>query len=66
MDERVKAIRQDKQVGNNTCSMIDECQTDNELIEAMDEQGITLANAVKWARRWEKLWMEQEGNQRYE
>jgi hypothetical protein len=33
-DEIVAAIRNDRLVGRGTCSVIDECYTDDELVEA--------------------------------
>ena len=39
-DPRVAAIRADKIVGRNTCSVIDECYTDAELAAHLDGRGI--------------------------
>jgi len=35
-DPRVVAIRADKKIGRGTCSVIDECWTDRELVEHLD------------------------------
>lgn len=52
MDARVKAVRADEKVGNGSCSWIDECMSDEELIAWLDERGAkTPAAAVKAARR---------------
>lgn len=60
---RVKAIRDDEEVGNGTCSYIDECWSDAELITMMDEDNIkTEAEAVDWARDTQSLQMEMERN----
>lgn len=41
MDPRVKAIRADEKIGRGTCSSIDECFTDTELVAELDREGIT-------------------------
>lgn len=51
MDKRVEAIRNDEVVGKWTCSVIDECYNDDDLITELDAKGITTAaNAIRWAR----------------
>ena len=66
MDERLKAIRNDGLVGRGTCSSIDECYDDIELIQQLDDNKLhTPAAAVKWARESEGLWVEQGLNQRW-
>lgn len=55
-DRRVTAIRNDKKVGRGTCSSIDECLTDDELIAMLDAEKITTATAaVIWARNDEAI-----------
>ena len=59
MDTRVKAIRDDNVVGRGSCTSIDECRDDEELVKTLDENNITTARqAVKWAREDEKMWLE--------
>ena len=66
MDERVKAIRNDDLVGRGSCSSIDECYSDGELAQQLDDYSIhTPVAAVKWARESEGLWLEQGLNQRW-
>lgn len=56
MDERVKAIRADKKIGEGSCSTVDECYTDKELIAELDEAGITSPEAaVKHFREFEQI-----------
>lgn len=62
-DERVLAIRRDEIVGKGTCSVIDECWTDEELRDELNTQGIrvgfdtrTLTKAVNAARRIHRMW----------
>lgn len=51
MDERVKAIRADPEVGRGTCSAIDESYDDCDLVEDLDAAGISKpSEAVDWAR----------------
>lgn len=64
-DPRVQIIRSDSKVGIGTCTSIDECQTDTELVDLMDENGTTTKNARQWARELEGLWLEQGLNQRW-
>ena len=57
MDKRVKAIREDKRIGRGTCSTIDECYDDSDLIELLDEYDVKYPiDAVKWAIVHERLW----------
>ena len=57
----VKAIREDKDIGKNTCSMIDECQSEQELIAMFKHEEIkTKAQAIKMAKSWNKLYFENE------
>ena len=62
----VAAIRADKVVGMGTCSRIDECYSDKELAMALAEDHITtVADALRWAREDEGLFLEQGLNQRW-
>ena len=66
MDERIKAIRNDAMVGRGTCSSIDECYDDRELLQQLDDYNIhTPAAAVKWARESEGLHLEDALNYRW-
>jgi hypothetical protein len=59
-DPRVQAIRADKLVGYGSCSTIDECTTDEELREKLDEAEVaTPEEAIKWAYDYENLRDEQ-------
>jgi hypothetical protein len=65
-DPRITAVRANKKVGRGSCSSIDECMTDEELLAALNENGVkTPATAVKWALRHERLYLEQGLNQRW-
>ena len=58
-DKRVAAIRSDAKVGRGSCSSIDECMTDSELVEALDEaEAMSVADAVKWAYEAEGMRLE--------
>jgi hypothetical protein len=41
MDARVEAIRNDPSIGEGSCSSVDECMTDAELIDELNREGIT-------------------------
>jgi hypothetical protein len=59
MDPRVKAVREDKAVGVGSCSSIDECMSDTELLEALDTAKVSSPkDAVKWARDDEGLYLD--------
>jgi hypothetical protein len=65
-DPRVVAVRADRLVGHGTCSSIDECYSDQELLEALDESEVkTPEDAIKWAREGEGLHLEKGLNQRW-
>lgn len=65
-DARVKAIRNDEKVGRGSCSSVDECMTDSEIIAALNEAKITtIAAAIKWARKEQSMFLEQGLNQRW-
>jgi hypothetical protein len=58
-DVRVEAIRDDKVIGRGTCSSIDECMGDEEIVAALDAEKIeTPASAVRWARKSERAWLD--------
>lgn len=62
----VTAIRNDSLVGRGTCSSIDECMDDKDLVKELTEQGIsTIADAIKWAREGEESFLEEGLNQRW-
>lgn len=66
MDSRVKAIRDDELVGKYSCSSIDECWTDEELIKHFDGAKIsTIEAALGWALEQERMHLEQGLNQRW-
>ena len=66
MDERIEAIRNDAMVGRGSCSSVDECYSDSELLELFSEDNIsTPRKAVEWARNSETLWLERGLNQRW-
>ena len=44
MDSRVKIIRDSKYVGRGSCSTVDECYSDNDLINKFDCEGIKSAD----------------------
>ena len=59
-DPRVQAIRDNDRVGKGSCTSIDECYSDSELVEELDRDGAeTPEAAVKWALWSEGLWREQ-------
>ncbi len=65
-DNRVKAIRADLRVGRGSCSSIDECWEDQELIEAMNEAHVeTETEAVHWALQQQRAFLEEGLNQRW-
>lgn len=64
--KRVKAIREDALVGSGSCSTIDECLTDVEVRDLLDEDNITIPyEAVKWARDRELFYLENATNYRW-
>ena len=66
MDERIEAIRNDVMVGRGSCSSIDECYSDSELLEFINDDNVTTPRkAVAWARRWEGLRVENALNYRW-
>ena len=61
----IEAIRSDKVVGENTCSVIDECYTDAEILDALEEEEIrsvqgALAKAHQIHQDWADRLSEEE------
>jgi len=49
-DPRITAIRNHPKVGNGSCTSIDECYTDDELVSDLDSEEIgTVEGAIQWA-----------------
>ena len=66
MDKRIEAIRNDAMVGRGSCSSLDECYSDSELLELISEDNIsTPRKAVEWARRRASLQVENALNYRW-
>ena len=66
MDARVQAIRQDYMVGNGSCSSIDTCWSDKELIELFNSAKISTPEAaLAWALEHEGMHLEQGLNMRW-
>lgn len=62
--ELIAAVREDKKVGRGTCTRIDECFSDEELFEEILKDCKTPGEAVKEAREFEGLKIEQALNAR--
>jgi len=59
LDKRVKAIRDSKHVGRNSCSVMNECYSDDELLKWLDYIGIeSPEEALKFALEKEGLTIE--------
>ena len=66
MQRLIDAIRNDELVGRGTCSSIDECYDNVDLVDSLNEENITTPEgAVKWARKQEGLWEEKGSNARW-
>ena len=66
MDSRVLAIREHKLIGRGSCTSIDECWEDGEILSWLDENHITTdEGSVEWALSQEGLWLESGLNQRW-
>ena len=66
MDSRVEAIRSSKIVGRGSCSSIDECMSDAELVQELDDDKVTdPTKAVEWAIDREDLHLENGLNTRW-
>ena len=56
----IDAIRNDPKIGYGTCSMVDECMTDEEVLERLRAAGATTpAEALRVMKFGENLWREQ-------
>lgn len=65
-DIRVVAVRENKLVGRGSCSSIDECMEDSELVSEFNRENITTPKAaVRWAIQQELLHLERGLNQRW-
>jgi len=63
---RVTAIRNHPKVGEGTCTSVDECWGDEEIIDFLDDNSITTEEgAIEWALEQEGLFLEQGLNQRW-
>jgi len=63
---RVMAVRSHKLVGRGSCTSIDECYDDYELLIALNNDGAdTEEKSIKWALDSEGLWKEQALNCRW-
>jgi len=63
---RVTAIRNHSKVGRGTCTSVDECWDDKDIIQFLDENGVqTEEGAIEWALEQEGLFLEQGLNQRW-
>jgi hypothetical protein len=67
-DPRIEAIRNHKLVGRGSCTTIDECFTDAELIREFDDPFWNVTSpeaAVEWALETEGIYREQALNCRW-
>lgn len=64
-DPRVQAIRKDPLVGKGSCSSVDECWSDKELLSFLDGDDVTLEECIVWARDHEEGHLEQGLNARW-
>jgi len=63
---RVSAIRSHPKVGRGSCTSVDECWSDKEIIDFLDENNITTEEgAIEWALEQEGMFLEQGLNQRW-
>jgi len=63
---RVTAIREHNKVGRGSCTSIDECWEDKEILSWLDDNNInTPDGAVQWALEQEGLFLEKGLNQRW-
>ncbi len=62
-DPRITAIRNDHRIGRGSCSSIDECYSDRDLVQELDEAGAdTPEAALAYAYESEGLWLEKGAN----
>lgn len=63
---RVTAIRNHSKVGRGTCTSVDECWDDKEILEFLDDNNLlTSEAAIAWALEQEGLYLEQSLNCRW-
>ena len=63
---RVAAIRNHPKVGRGTCTSVDECWDDKDIIEFLDDNNVTTEEgAIEWALDQEGLFLEQGLNCRW-
>ena len=63
---RVTAIRNHPKVGSGSCTSVDECWDDKDIIEFLDDNNVTTEEgAIEWALEQEGLFLEQGLNQRW-
>ena len=63
---RVTAIRNHPKVGAGSCTSVDECWDDKDIIEFLDDNNVTTeAGAIEWALDQEGLFLEQGLNCRW-
>ena len=63
---RVTAIRNHSKVGRGTCTSVDECWDDKDIIQFLDENDVqTEEGAIEWALEQEGLFLEKGLNQRW-
>tara|TARA_R110002060_G_scaffold13326_1_gene18930 strand:+ start:190 stop:438 length:249 start_codon:yes stop_codon:yes gene_type:complete len=63
---RVTAIREHDKVGHGSCTSVDECWEDKEILSWLDDNNIdTTDGAIQWALEQEGLFLEQGLNQRW-
>lgn len=63
----IRQVRRDHIVGRGTCSVIDECWTDEELAAALRRDGVRGWQAVRfWVRRVHRAYQEREREVRAE
>ncbi len=66
MQKLIDEVRGDKDVGRGTCSPVDECFSDAELIEIWTEAGVkTPAQALEWAYYEHGIFLDQSLNARW-
>jgi len=64
--DRIAAIRNHPKVGRGTCTSVDECWDDKDILDFLDNNNIlTLEAAIAWALDQEGLFLEQGLNQRW-
>lgn len=63
----IRRVREDHIVGRGSCSVIDECWTDQELADALTRDGVRGWQQVRfWVRRVHRAYREREAEVRAE